>query len=73
MKKVLIVSTIKGVAGRRCLTGIFGYVNDGRDWSVRIVQDQDDIDPALLDSAMHDVDGIIISYSRLTMTVRKVK
>lgn len=72
MKKVLIVSTIKGVAGRRCLTGIFGYVNDGRDWSVRIVQDQDDIDPALLDSAMHDVDGIIISYSRLTPSFERL-
>jgi len=72
MKKVLFVSTIKGIAGRRCLTGLFGYVNEGRDWNVRILQDQDDIDPSALASAAHDVDGIIVSYNRLTPAIGKL-
>ena len=39
MKKVLVASTIKGVAGRNCLSGVFKYVNEGRDWSIRFLQD----------------------------------
>ena len=72
MKKVLVVSTIKGVAGRRCLTGVFSYVNAGHDWSVRIVQDQDSIAPEILNAVLRDVDGIILSYDRLTPSFRKL-
>lgn len=70
MRKVLVVSTTKGIAGRRCLTGVFSYVNSGHDWSIRIVQDQDDISPGVMRSAVRDVDGIIISYDHLTPSFR---
>ena len=33
MRKVLVISTINGIAGRNELTGIFNYVNDGHDSS----------------------------------------
>ena len=49
MKKVLVVSTVNGIAGRNELTGIFNYVNDGHDWSIRFVQDPGDINGAALD------------------------
>ena len=39
MRKVLVISTVNGIAGRNELTGIFNYVNDGHDWSIRFVQD----------------------------------
>ena len=35
MKKVLVVSSINGIAGRNGLTGIFDFVNEGHDWSIR--------------------------------------
>lgn len=73
MKKVLVVSTIKGIAGRNCLTGIFDYVNSGRDWSIRFLQDPDDVAPGTLRAAIREgVDGIVVSYNRRTRSFREL-
>ena len=67
MRKVLVVSTINGIAGRNELTGIFNYVNDGHDWSIRFVQDPGDINGAALDAIAADgLDGIIVSPRVMT-------
>ena len=73
MKKVLVVSTIKGIAGRNCLTGIFDYVNSGRDWSIRFLQDPDDIAPEIMRAAVREgVDGIVVSYNRRTRSFEEL-
>ena len=67
MRKVLVISTINGIAGRNELTGIFNYVNDGHDWSIRFVQDPGDINGAALDAIVADgLDGIIVSPRVMT-------
>ena len=67
MRKVLVISTINGIAGRNELTGIFNFVNDGHDWSIRFVQDPGDINGAALDAIVADgLDGIIVSPRVMT-------
>ncbi len=67
MRKVLVISTINGIAGRSGLTGIFNYVNDGHDWSIRFVQDPDDIGGAALSAILKEgLDGIVVSPRAMT-------
>lgn len=73
MKKVLVISTVNGIAGRNELTGIFNYVNDGHDWSIRFVQDPGDIGGAALDAIVTDgLDGIIVSPRTMTPQIEKL-
>ena len=73
MKRVLVVSTVKGIAGRSCLDGIFDYVNSGRDWSIQFLQDPDDIPPSILRAAVKEgVDGIVVTYSRRTRSLAEL-
>ena len=67
MKKVLVLSTINGLAGRSCLTGIFRYVNSGLDWSIRFIERPDEGGASVLDSLRSgEVDGVIVSLDRQT-------
>ena len=67
MRKVLVISTINGIAGRNGITGIFNYVNDGHDWSIRFVQDPGDINGTALDAIVKDgLDGMIVSPRAMT-------
>ena len=73
MRKVLVISTINGIAGRNELTGIFNYVNDGHDWSIRFVQDPGDINGAALDAIVTEgLDGIIVSPRVMTPQIEKL-
>lgn len=73
MRKVLVISTINGIAGRNELTGIFNYVNDGHDWSIRFVQDPGDVNGAALDAIVTEgLDGIIVSPRAMTPQVEKL-
>ena len=73
MRKVLVISTVNGIAGRNELTGIFNYVNDGHDWSIRFVQDPGDIGGAALDAIVTDgLDGIIVSPRTMTPQIEKL-
>lgn len=67
MKKVLVATTISGVAGRNCLSGIFDYVNRGKDWSISFMQGAGDIDEGMVNAALQNgVDGIIVAFGRKT-------
>ena len=73
MRKVLVISTINGIAGRGGLVGIFNYVNDGHDWSIRFVQDPGDISGAALDAIVNEgLDGIIVSPRAITPQIAKL-
>lgn len=62
MHKVLILSTINGIAARNCLSGIFKIVNCGLDWSIRFIESPDDNVLRMLSSPKPD--GIIVSLDR---------
>ena len=65
MKKVLVLSTINGIAGRNGLTGIFDYVNAGHDWSIRFLQNPDDLGASVLEGIVRDgLDGVVVSLDR---------
>ena len=67
MKKVLVLSTINGLAGRSCLTGIFRYVNSGLDWSIRFIERPDEGGANALDFlSSGEADGVIVSLDRQT-------
>ncbi|MGN0833003.1 MAG: substrate-binding domain-containing protein [Kiritimatiellia bacterium] len=67
MKKVLVLSTINGLAGRNCLTGIFRYVNSGLDWSIRFIERPDAGGARVLDFlSSGEVDGVIVSLDQQT-------
>ena len=67
MRKVLVATTISGVAGRNCLSGIFDYVNRGKDWSISFMQGAGDLDEAMVSAALNNgVDGVIIAFGRKT-------
>ncbi|MBQ6914571.1 MAG: hypothetical protein IJQ65_02545, partial [Kiritimatiellae bacterium] len=73
MKKVLVISTINGIAGRNGLIGIFNYVNDGHDWSIRFLQNPGDMGGAALDAIMADsLDGIIVSVRAMLPQIEKL-
>lgn len=73
MKKVLVATTIAGIAGRNCLSGIFDYVNQGKDWSISFMQGLGDIDKGMFDAAMKTgVDGIIIAFDHRTPTFERL-
>lgn len=73
MRKVLVISTVNGIAGRSGLTGIFNYVNDGHDWSIRFVQDPGDIDDAAMNGMLREeLDGIIVSPRAMTPQIEKL-
>ena len=73
MRKVLVISTINGIAGRNELTGIFNYVNDGHDWSIRFVQDPGDINGTALNAiATEGLNGIIVSPRVMTPQIEKL-
>ena len=73
MRKVLVISTVNGIAGRSGLTGIFNYVNDGHDWSIRFVQNPGDIDDAAMNGMLREeLDGIIVSPRMMTPQIEKL-
>ena len=73
MKKVLVVSSINGIAGRNGLTGIFNFVNEGHDWSIRFLQNPGDSADGMLPAALRDgVDGIIVSPRAMTPGIRRL-
>ena len=73
MRKVLVISTVNGIAGRSGLTGIFNYVNDGHDWNIRFVQDPGDIDDAAMNGMLREeLDGIIVSPRAMTPQIEKL-
>ena len=41
-KSVIVAFTIGNTAGRECLSGVFNFVNAGRDWKIRYMQNPDD-------------------------------
>ena len=73
MRKVLVISTINGIAGRSGLMGMFNYVNDGHDWSIRFKQDPGDMNPAALEAISKDgLDGIIVSPRAMTPQIERL-
>ena len=69
MKKILVVSTVKGIAGRNCLTGIFDYINARLDWNIQFTQDPEEISPDILLASIRDgIDGIIVSFNERNAT-----
>ncbi len=73
MKKVLVVSTVNGIAGRNGLVGIFNYVNDGRDWSIRFLQNPGEVDATALGGVVKEgMDGIIICPREMTPQIRNL-
>ena len=72
MKKVLVISTINGIAGRNGITGIFNYVNEGHDWSIQFLQNPGKVDDALLQATLlGGVDGIIVSPRSITPQIAR--
>lgn len=61
-KRTIIVALwLAGSAGRKQLTGILRYVNNGRPWSVQLITDPKDFTNDVLSKAEKEkVDGIII-------------
>ena len=73
MKKVLVLSTINGIAGRNGLTGIFDYVNAGHDWSIRFLQNPDDLGASVLEGIVRDgLDGVVVSPRTVTAQIRRL-
>ena len=73
MKKVLVVSSINGIAGRNGLTGIFDFVNEGHDWSIRFLQNPGDSRDGMLPAALRGgVDGLIVSPRAMTPGIRRL-
>lgn len=73
MKKVLVLSTINGIAGRNGLTGIFDYINEGHDWSIRFLQNPSDIDNETLAGIVRDgLDGVIVSPRAVTAQIARL-
>lgn len=73
MKKVLVLSTINGIAGRNGLTGIFDYVNAGHDWSLRFLQNPDDLGASVLEGIVRDgLDGVVVSPRTVTAQIRRL-
>ena len=73
MKKVLVVSSINGIAGRNGLTGIFDFVNEGHDWSIRFLQNPGDSADGMLPAALRGgVDGVIVSPRAMTPGIRRL-
>ncbi|MBR4258967.1 MAG: substrate-binding domain-containing protein [Kiritimatiellae bacterium] len=71
MKKVLVASTIKGVAGRNCLSGMFKHVNSGCDWSIRFLQDEQALGAQEVKSVMDGgIDGVIACFRELDEAYR---
>ena len=66
MKRVLVASTIKGIAGRNCLSGVFDYVNGGRDWSIRFLQDPQSLGAREVETVVAaGIDGVIACLREL--------
>lgn len=62
-KKVIVAFTLGGSAGRSCLSGVFDYVNGGHDWSIRLVQNPDELTRPFVEAAVRDgVDGVITGF-----------
>lgn len=60
-KTVLVVLWLAGSAGRRLLTGILNYINDGHPWSIRLITDPKDFTNEVLRTAEADgVDGLLV-------------
>jgi LacI family transcriptional regulator len=71
MKRVLVASTIKGIAGRNCLSGVFDYVNEGCDWSIRFLQDQQSLGAREVGSVIEGgIDGVIACLRELDDSYR---
>ena len=71
MKRVLVASTIKGIAGRNCLSGVFDYVNGGRDWSIRFLQDSQSLGAREVRSVVAaGIDGVIACLRELDEAYR---
>ena len=66
-KKVIVAFTLGGSAGRSCLSGVFDFVNAGHDWSIRFMQNPDELTPQFVRKAARDgVDGIITGFRNRT-------
>lgn len=66
-KSVIVAFTIGNTAGRECLSGVFNFVNAGRDWKIRYMQNPDELTPIVVDKAVSDgIDGIITGFRNRT-------
>ena len=71
MKRVLVASTIKGIAGRNCLSGVFDFINEGRDWSIRFLQDPQSLGAREVKSVIAaGIDGVIACLRELDEVYR---
>ena len=65
MKNVIAAFTIGNIAGRNCLSGMFDFVNEGRNWKIRYMQSPDELTPEVVTKAIADkVDGIITGFRK---------
>ena len=67
MKKVLVALSANSVASREFLTGVFGYVNAGHDWSITLAQEPYALTPKSLKAMARDgMDGIVTGFNKAT-------
>lgn len=67
MKKVLVAYSANNVAAREFVIGVFNFVNDGTDWSIRMVGNPYDITPAMVEAAEKEgIDGILTGFNKVT-------
>ena len=61
--KVIVAIPTNGNDGREQLSGVFDYINKHPDWEIQIIHSRTDIANGILEAALENVDGIILSIA----------
>ena len=71
VRNIAVSINIGGASGRDCLSGIFKYVNAGRNWNLHLANTPEDL-VKIISSGGKMIDGIIMGYSAVEDARRNI-